>query len=398
MLNLYVMNQSLQKIGVVDSLKSLIWAKRYVEFGDCEVYVPATPENLAIFEIGNYLIREDDDMICRIDSIELDTDADAGDFLIIIGTDCKAILNQRVVWRQTSFVGQAGAFVRRIITDNLITPIGETATVRNNRKISNFTLGTFSGFTDTVDIQASYAPVGDKIAEICRRFGYGSKVTFNGTNFIFDLYRGVDRSYNQAVNSFVVFSRDFDNLKSTKYVIDKRNFASIALIGGVGEGNERHLTTVQANTQTGINRYETFVDARNTSNQLMYDDLIAAYPGGSISTVGGVVYYVVAGEYIATLNDAANPANAILTDAPYYEMLEEAGEETLSNMKQLTTFEGEVEASISYVYKTDYYLGDIVQVKNDYGIERAARIVEVVESFNDEGYSLIPTFEYYEES
>ena len=388
MINIYIMNQDLQKIGVVDNYTSLIWSTRYVEFGDCEIYVPATPENLSIFQLDNYIMREDDDMICKIETVELDTNAETGDYLIITGADCRKILNQRIVWKTTSFSGTAENFIRRLINQNIISPTDA------DRIIPRFKLGEYYGFDVLLNLQTSYEPVGDKIAEICRMYGYGFKVSFDGSNFVFDIYSGVDRSFLQTENPYVVFSDDFENLKSSKYLIDKSNYGSVALVGGSGEGKDRLLTMVNTSIDSGINRYEIFVDAKSTSKSITYEDLTEAYAGGTINTVSGTVYYSVGGERIATLDNATDPQNAELLDAPYYALLGEAGNEKLAEMKTLTAFEGEVEAENTYRYKTDYFIGDIVQIKNEFGIERAVRIVEVVESFNDEGHSVIPTFEH----
>lgn len=387
MINIYVLNQDLQKIGVADDYESLIWAKRYVDNGDCEVYVPATPKNISIFQIDNYVMREDDDMVCRIESVELQTDVEAGDYLIVTGADCRKILNQRIVWKQTSFTGQAETLIRRLITQNIISPTDA------DRVIPRFVLGEYYGFNERISLQTTYDPIGDKIAEICRTFGYGFKVSFDGNNFVFDIYKGTDRSFGQTENPYVVFSEDFENLKSSKYVVDKSNYGSVALVGGSGEGKNRLMTMVTTSIDSGINRYEVFVDAKSLSKSITYEDLIQAYAGGTISTVSGTVYYSVDGERIATLDSATDPQNAELLDVPYYALLGEAGYENLAEKKILTAFEGEVESQNTYTYKSDYYLGDIVQIKNEFGIESAVRIVEVVESYNSEGHTIVPTFE-----
>lgn len=388
MLNIYILDQDLQRIGIIDNYTSLIWANRYFEFGDCEVYAPATPDNIKIFQHGNYIMREDDDMICKIEKVQIDTNIETGNYLIVTGADCRRILNQRITWKQTSHSGTAENFIRKLITQNIIAPSDP------DRVIPRFVLGEYYGFDERINIQTTYDPIGDKIAEICRIFGYGFKVTFDGNNFVFDVYKGADRSFSQTENPYVIFSEDFENLRSSTYVVDKSDYASVALVGGSGEGKDRYLTTVNTSIDTGINRYEVFVDAKSVSKNLSYEDLTEAYAGGTISTVNNVVYYVVDGERIATLDSASEPQNAELLDAPYYAILGEAGDERLAESKTLTAFEGEVEGNNTYVYKTDYFIGDIVQIKNEFGIERAVRIVEVIESFNDEGHSIIPTFEY----
>ena len=50
--------------------------------------------------------------------------------------------------------------------------------------------------------------------------------------------------------------------------------------------------------------------------------------------------------------------------------------------------------NVNFIYKTDYNLGDIVTIRNEYGFSVPARIVEVVEAFDENGYSIEPKFEY----
>ena len=61
--DVYVLNQNLQLIGIIDAYKSLIWANRYWTVGDCELYVVATTENLSILQKGNYLMRTNSEMV-----------------------------------------------------------------------------------------------------------------------------------------------------------------------------------------------------------------------------------------------------------------------------------------------------------------------------------------------
>ena len=58
------------------------------------------------------------------------------------------------------------------------------------------------------------------------------------------------------------------------------------------------------------------------------------------------------------------------------------------------TFAGTVEPDVTFEYKTDYFLGDIVTVQNSYGVTVPVRIVEIIEVNDDNGYSLQPKFEY----
>ena len=50
----------------------------------------------------------------------------------------------------------------------------------------------------------------------------------------------------------------------------------------------------------------------------------------------------------------------------------------------------------NYVLNKDYFLGDIVQVINEYGISATPRIIEIIESEDENGTSVVPTFSTWE--
>lgn len=346
-MDLYVFDPNYNKIAVIDSYTSLIWTKRYYDIGDCEIYISATTKSLDVLRIGNFVMRSDDDMICRIEKIQIETDVEEGNFIIATGYDCKKILNQRVIWDQTNYSGTAENFIRQLITANLISP-----TIAS-RAIPNFQLSTEQGYIETTEEQVTFDPLGDKVISICKTFGYGCKVVFDQElkQFTFELYKGIDRSYSQTENSYVVFSPEFDNLSSTTYESDNSEVCNVALVAGEGEGVARKKIT--CGEASGINRYELFVDAKD----------ISSYTNGEVVI-------------------------------DYNQALINRGFEKLAEHVVITSYEGQVETGRMYRYKDDWLLGDIVQVKNELGIMIASRIIEVIESYNDEGYTVIPTFEF----
>lgn len=256
-MDVYVLNRNFEIIGVLDNYKSFIWAKRYNEAGACDIQVKADVDSIQLLQKGNYILRSDDDeMICRIDVLELDTDVEEGNYLIVGGNDCKKLLNQRVVWQQTNFSGTAENFIRKIINENAINPT-DTA-----RKISNLSLGELNGYSDKIEIQSSYDYLDEKVQEICKSYHYGYRVAFRNGKLVVEIYKGVDHSFNQNVNDFVVFSPDFENISTTKYSTDSTNYRSIALICGEGEGASRTKTTLDLTSASGLERYELYVDAK----------------------------------------------------------------------------------------------------------------------------------------
>ena len=422
--DIYVLDKNLELIGIADGYKSCIWANRYNDLGDCEVYIQATTENLQMFAIGNYLMRMDDEMICVIKQIELDTSTEEGNFIIVTGSDAKCILQQRIIWGLSICKAEVESYIRQIVTDAFINPTDPDRIMYKPNGDPLLYLGELSGFTESANEQVSYANVGEKIQEYCKQFGWGYRIILRETSLYFELYKGTDRS------DWVVFSPDYENLDTTQYVEDASNLGNVALIAGSGEGADRATEVLGSAKSTG--RYEVYIDARDLNRKIKYSDLVTAYPGGSIVSVSNKYYYNVPElrvqiytdsqrselitkyptGHIEFINDieyfvvynvgiaevySASPSDnddSVLLDIVYDTYLLSRGVDKLSGYGLKITFDGTIEPNVTFMYKKDYFLGDIVTVENEYGVSLEARIVEIVEVNDDNGYSVEPKFEY----
>ena len=233
----YLLNKNLELVYIVDNYKSCIWANRYVEIGDCELYVPATYDLFTALKIGYYLIRQNDEMICRIKKIELDTDAENGDYIIITGKDTKDLCDQRIIWSTLNCTGKLEPFVRKIVNSTMINSVTQARNMVKENGQPLVVLGTSNNFKDVLTEQVSYDNAGVKIREYCTKCGWGYKMVRDGTHLKFVLYKGSDRS------AFVYFSDDYENLDTTQYLLDDTNLGNVALVGGEGEGSKRIKTT-----------------------------------------------------------------------------------------------------------------------------------------------------------
>lgn len=344
-MDLYIADQNFQTLGIIDAASSAIWSERYFEVGDFEIYVPATDYYVDLLREDRYVFRNDTDCGMIIESVEITTNVEDGNYLTVTGRSLESILERRIVWQQTNLYGKVELCIRQLVTENIINP-----TIAD-RKVSNFKLGSLKGYTETMEKQITGKNLREAIQDICKSFGYGYKITMQDGNFVFDLYKGVDRSYNQSSNPYVVFSPDFENLLNSDYKLDKTSYKNVVLVAGEGEGLDRKTQAV--GTASGLDRREMYSDSRNASTN-----------------------------------------NGEVSDEDYYARLTEDGLETLANNQMTESYIGEVDYEKPYTYGRDYLLGDIVQVVNEYGIEATPRITEVIESEDENGYSIIPTFEY----
>lgn len=350
-MDIYVLNKQYQQIAVIDAFVSVIWTTRYFTNGDFELYLQAKEGSLDVLQEGFYLVREQDysttgrmDNVMIIEAREIVTDAENGDNLIITGKCLKSLLKRRVVSEQTVLQGTVLNCLKQLLDESIINP---TVTAR---KINNFALGA-DLFTDSTKMkkQITGKNLLEAFEEICTTYGIGYDIYLYNSTFYLYFYKGVNRSYDQSVNAHVVVSEEFDNLLSSDYKQSKEDYANVAYVAGEGEGNARKKAMV--GTATGLDRYEVWVDARNASSN-----------EGEIS------------------------------DAEYNAMLIADGQEQLAEMGVQTMLSGEIINDVSFKIGIDYFLGDIIQFENNYGISAATRIIEVIYNEDETGINVIPTF------
>ena len=333
-MDFYIYDTSLNAVGIIDSYTSMIWTLRYNDIGDFEMYIKSTPEILSMCKIGRYIVRKSDGTMMVIKSITQSESVENGDYMTVSGVGIESIISQRIAWDMTILQGRAEECIYMLIDNNCITT-ADTARIIPKLKLSpRKHLAKEITPTDYTGIN-----ILDAIKQICSVVGYGFRITFDSGSLIFEVYDGVNHSKNQAINPQIIF--DSESLSETKYQNDNNNYKNVVLIGGSGESTNRIFTSY--GTATGIDRFEIFVDSS----------------GESDTTV-----------------------------------LKSAGRDALQDHKNTKTFDGEL--SNYQAYGVNYALGDIVQIENSSGISATSRVIEIIQSIDDNGVYTIPTFSEWE--
>ena len=338
-----VMTDQFIRLAVIDDYSSFIWSSRYYTTGDFQLIVDATPEYMSLFKEQYYIVRDDDENVGIIEDIYVERTEDGNDRLIIKGRFIDSIIARRIIAVQTTVSGKISDCIEQLLDENIINPSNAA------RQIDNFVIDSYEVATA---FQAQYTGKNllETISAICETYGIGYKVTLNADHeFVFKLYEGVDRTYDQNVNDWVIFSDTYDNLISSEYEENYQKVVTSVLVAGEGEGLDRKTAWV-GDDKTGLERYEVYKDQRNIRS-----------------------------------NDGEIP------EEEYIELLKEAGKESLT--KYTTAFTGKVYFE-NIKYKTDIGLGDLCVIQNDnWGIYINSRLVEVIESVDETGaYTITPTF------
>lgn len=349
-MDIYVLSGLSGIMDIVEDYQSAIWNVQYYGQSDFELILAGTKKNLDALRVNRYLVRGVDmgedgtfNNVMIINELKLTFDTEQGWLLTATGKGLKSIAGRRVIWNQENITGNAESGIRKIVKDNISAP------ANSNRKIQGFALDSAQGFTETIDLQCFGQNLAEWLESVCTSLGYGWDIYIKGGKYRFKLYRGTDRSYNQQAVPPVVFSNEFDNLLSCNYSYNIGNYKNVALIGGEGQGTaQRTATTGEA---VGLGRYELYVN------------------GSSVSSNG-----------------------EIITEEQYTAMLQDFGKTQLDATSSTQQFEGEIETTGLYTINRDFFLGDIVQIENEMGIQAVPRIIGIIYAEDENGTSVVPTF------
>ena len=348
-MELFVLNADFESIAVIDTYESMIWTDRYNAYGDFEIYFAMDENLLEYIKEDYYLWLKDSEHSMIIEDIKIDADTEEGNRLIVTGRSLESILERRIIWGQRIFSGNLQNAIQMMLNENIISPSVA------DRKIANFVFvpSTDSKITSlTIDNQYTGDDLYTVIKGLCEENNIGFKIVLTDDNqFAFSLYAGADRSYDQTENPYVVFSPNFENIINSNYFSSKAGYRNVTLVAGEGEGASRKTTVV--GSASGLDRRELFTDARDISS---------------------------------------DTEDGTLSDAEYIAQLRTKGLKNLADHMITTAFEGEVEVTRLFKYGEDFFIGDIVQIANEYGNENSAYISELIISNSDEGLSIYPTF------
>ena len=84
------------------------------------------------------------------------------------------------------------------------------------------------------------------------------------------------------------------------------------------------------------------------------------------------------------------------TAAEYGILLRQRGKEKLFETCIIEGLSGEVDTTLQFIYRRDWNLGDLVSIENEYGMKANARVLEVIEADDENGYRVTPTFSDWE--
>lgn len=435
-MTLYTLDGNLQIVDTLD-VKSLIWIERYNRVGSCEVYAPATQRNLNAIKIGYYFKRSDRNTVFLIKRIFISGDPDEGYYITANGYDAKCLLDARINtevsdFQSNNYQDPAADQLAVFVNSYCLSPLdADREFIRPNGTLLFSTRPPVLGITGDINQQILNLSWGEICRQICGRMGWGYEVVIEPSanpvpfDLAFYITVGTDKS------GSVEFSRRFDTLGNSSYEADFTNIGNVIIVNPQNEV----INAVYGNA-TGINREEKYLEV-SVSRSMPYKQLKDFFPMGTkqLMQSGANVNFVATDMDIPILSTwhleqlqawsigmispdgktysvshqlplgtAENTTVSAITDETMFNVVDIIFDQLLllAGAEEANHYKAEESATAEpidtrYKYGTDYNLGDLVKINTEFTDPVIARIVEVLECYDENGYHLEPRTEYTDE-
>ncbi|MGM7683745.1 siphovirus ReqiPepy6 Gp37-like family protein [Cytobacillus sp. Hm23] len=352
-----ILTSDMQLLAEIDDFESLIFTRRFHNIGEFELHINRHKQHTDKLIKGNLILLGSDLHkvgIIKHREIGIDDNGKQSEIWVIKGVELKGIVVQRITHppNNTSYdhkSGNAETIMKHYVERNIVNPDDSNRAISILELVGNLNRG------QSITWQSRFKNLSEELAAISMstNLGWDIRLDLQNNKWLFDVFEGRNLTVNQNENPPVIFSLEFDSLKSLKFTDSDVGYKNYAYVGGDGEGISRKIVGV-GNT-SDLLRFEAFFDARNIREK---DD-----------------------------DDLPIPEDEIL------KALEESGKQKLLELAQEQFLEGQILTHSPFQYEKDYDLGDIVTIQNkDWGVTMDARITELTEIYEPSGFQLEATF------
>lgn len=430
---LAVLDESMIIQHICEDYKSVVWTERFHGFGDFKLVVPGTLENLKIYQLDFYLYTKGTNKLMIIEQVELNTEYGKESLLTISGRSLESILDRRVmhpypIWEGTKLCmhERTKGLVKDVIKHytNLLFKQRDSLDanherhvlgfgwysvdelpdgIRKGRPVSSMDIGNIkvnangnvrnmtqnAGFThssyDDVDpyiMEGSWYKLVQELTDLTMS---GWAIEYNGEDPYYwygYTYNGVNRTFGQGERPAVVFSPKYDNLSKATYFKSKVSSRTKIFSGAVKFTVPTKLTFsgeyLDNNGDSAMQNNSVTVGTKGLGLREGY------LQNPSIEHTNG---------YMTSTESGTKGVASIDPESIYRQIAEQCNTELWKHMP-IEMFSGEAAQQSMYVYNEDFFLGDFVQIQNEFGQQDIARVTEYIRTSSDsEGDVFYPTFQ-----
>lgn len=369
-MELRVFDTTLEPLGIVDEIASLLWTIKYFDVGTFNLLAPVTDNNSNLLSMGNIIVKHDGKKevedgsggiwrrAAQIMYVHITKDERGQEQIEAQGFMLSKWLSKRVVTPQLVTTATCQQIISTLVANNC----GANATTK--RKFAQFTALTQADLGgSSVDYSNElYVDLGSEVKDVAvsGKLGYDILVNERDKLYGFYLYKGDDLTAgNTAGNPPCIFSRDFDNVNGQEYEDSIESYKNFTYVqGAADETGAQPVVTVDGGNKAGLELNEVFIDA---------SDISRSYESGGTSV--------------------PIPLNT------YLAMLRTRGATELENYGERMNFVSTINTASNLRFKDDFNLGDrITCLERSWGLRIDARITEVQEVYQKGQEEIQATF------
>jgi hypothetical protein len=332
-----ILSSALELKGEVDNYLSLSFSRGYHLPGEFQLVLNRKVQNAGQLDINNLImLGANTEKVGIIRHKEIKAGERGEEMLTIKGYALGTILRQRIT---IPAVGEAYDIQEANAETVMKHYVRRNCLQIPGMEFPFLVIGDDQQRGEIIKWQSRYKNLCDELEQISTLTSLGWHIypDFHSRKWIFDIYNGRDFSAGQQLNPPVIFSHEFDNIKSQEFIDSLVGYGTYAIVAGRDEGADREVVMLGSDA-TGLDRHVIFVDARDVQDT---DDL----PG--------------------------------------------RGEAKLAEHQRVVSFQAEVLTQGPFKYQQDWDVGDIVTVQNkDLNLTMDTRITEVTEIYEPGGFRL----------
>lgn len=323
-----IIDRDFNHLGLIDEYESFIMSKSYHGIAGFELHLHDNNIYVDKLQKENIIFTTEDKAY-----VILYRNLNTVDGTVIIkGLELKSYLSRWLI-----FPPEGTAYYK--VNDNIESIMKEyvQATIIRKGALNISIAANQNRGTETI-YQSRYKNLAEELEKLSVSSGIGWDIRLDLKNkrFVFDIIEGRNLSSSQDLLPPAIFSIEYDNISEQELIESRMDYANTAIVAGEGEGAGREIVVISE--ADGLDSFELFVDARDI------EDL---------------------------------------------EQLPIRGNQKLSEMEEILSFDSKVLADQNLVYEKDFKLGDISTIQNDkWNMISDRRIVEVTEIYEESGFSL----------
>ena len=328
----------------------------YYETGEFQIYAPATVNNLAALQKGNFAMIPHKNYLWVILSVQYEFNADGARMISAKGYEAKFVLSKRIIRDPLELPSDLSDALELILSQNL------GAAAIPARQINGLSWAWNGLDGKETEAQATRGNLWDFTKNLLKLHKVGSVATLQGGKILFATVNGQDKS------DTVLFSQSLDNLISaTYYTSDEPKKTNCQIVSSFNEQE----------TEGGVQR-------------TVSHDYVAYYPAEDqgASGIDRSELYLQSNLSTKVKDDQGQEIEISPDSAQFVSMQQAEGAAALSEKITVTEFNGEIDlVNSQYEFDVDFGIGDLVRITDEYfGYTATARVTKYTFKQDAGGY------------